>query len=76
MIEKERIVSTAEDVFLAIELLKQGKSVLCHPIWVQFLEYQTRLNGIDVKIQGNVFVYEFIPKKVKREEKHGKNKNY
>ena len=27
MIEKEKIVSTAEDVFWAIELLKQGKSV-------------------------------------------------
>jgi|GEM_PF-4555427 len=68
MIEKERIVSTAEDVFWAIELLKQGKSILYHPVWVQFLEYQARLNGIDVKIQGNVFVYEFIP--VKKEEKN------
>ena len=76
MIEREKVVATPDDVFEAIKFLKQGKSVLCHPNLVQFLEYQTRVNGIDVKIQGNVFVYEFIPKKVKREEKHGKNKNY
>jgi len=74
MIEREKVVATPDDVFEAIKLLKQGKNVLCHPNLVQFLEYQTRVNGIDVKIQGNVFVYEFIPIK-KGEEKHGENKN-
>ncbi|RKX58173.1 MAG: hypothetical protein DRP29_07115 [Thermodesulfobacteriota bacterium] len=74
MIEREKVVATPDDVFEAIKLLKQGKNVLCSPNLVQFLEYQTRVNGIDVKIQGNVFVYEFIPIK-KGGEKHGENKN-
>lgn len=68
MIEKERIVSTPEDVFWAIELLKQGKSVLCHPVWAQFLEFQARMHGIKVKIQGNAFVYEFSPVKEEDDE--------
>ena len=50
MIEREKVVATPDDVFEAIKFLKQGKSVLCHPNLVQFLEYQTRVNGIDVKI--------------------------
>jgi len=72
MIEREKVVATPDDVFEAIKFLKEGKSVLCTPHMVQFLEYQVRLNGIDVKIQGNVFIYEFTPIK---EEKHGENKN-
>ena len=72
MIEREKVVATPDDVFEAIKLLKQGKNVLCSPNLVQFLEYQARLNDIKVKIEGNVFVYEFTPIK---EEKHGENKN-
>ena len=58
---EERIVQKAEDIPWAIETLKQGDAVLCHPTWAQFLEYKTRLEGIEVIVQDDGFCYEFIP---------------
>ena len=57
----ELVVTKTEQIPEAIEELKKGKSVTCHPIVYPQLEFEVLKVGLNVKIEDDFFCYEFIP---------------